>query len=256
MKYLSRHFYVAMTLIAALLLVSCNQKSSFKLKKIIERNNRYLPVELPQGTFDSLVLDEETGNVVFTYTLNDEVANFDTLKKHEDLLGKKFVLSLGSNFEVKQLVKELYNAQANILVLYKTPQGEMPVNIKRQLLKQLIELSETESKTEALKLEVEIANLDLPKQIDEVTLFEDLSLTQTHLEFHYIIDDTEHSMAEWKSALSSWYFAQGFHDDPDYGMYLRDLLFGADRKIRYVLTGKTSGESFNVDLSPYDIVGR
>ena len=118
MKRLTNILIIVFLLI---IIAGCEDANVTKLKNEINAANSSCPISMGiSGDLISIKYYEKNNSVLLYYSLNEDIAGAVFLKKNKDSMMKQFRLLL-SNKESMKLVKDMVNAKASLMIIYKTP---------------------------------------------------------------------------------------------------------------------------------------
>lgn len=190
MKRISLVISVVITLI---LFTACENGNVTKLKKEIHAADAVCPISYGLGgDLISIKYHEKDNTVLMYYSLNEEMSSHVFLKQNKDNMMKQFRLSL-SRDDSRQMLKDMVNAKASLMVIYKTPSTGKTIkfSLPYEELKEIKDnpLSEFEVKRMILDNSVAMQNSTMPLKVDEGITQTKVSIVDDKLVYYYEMDE-------------------------------------------------------------------
>ena len=190
MKRLTFIFTILLSLIA---MTSCEDANVTKLKKEIHSADAMCPISYGLGgDLISIKYHEKDNTVLMYYSLNEEMSSHVFLKQNKDNMLKQFRLSL-SHGDSQQMLKDIVNAKASLMVIYKTPSTGKTIkfSLPYEELKEIKNnpLSEIEVKRMVLENSIAMQNSALPSKVDEGMVQTKVSIVDDNVVYYYQMDE-------------------------------------------------------------------
>lgn len=190
MKRLSLIFAI---LIALVSFTGCENANVTKLKKEIHSADAVCPISYGLGgDLISIKYHEKDNMVLMYYSLNEEMSSHVFLKQNKENMMKQFRLSL-SHESSRQMLKDMVNAKASLMVIYKAPSTGKTIkfSLPYEELKEIKDnpLSETEVKRMILENSVAMQNSSMPIKVDEGMVQTKVSIVDDNVVYYYELDE-------------------------------------------------------------------
>lgn len=190
MKRLSLFLSIIIALVS---LTGCEDANVTKLKKEIRSADAVCPISYGLGgDLISIKYHEKDNMVLMYYSLNEEMSSHVFLKQNKDNMLKQFRLSL-SHDNSRQMLKDMVNAKASLMVIYKTPSTGKTIkfSLPYEELKEIKDnpLSETEVKRMILENSVAMQNSAMPQKVDEGMVQKKVAIVDDNLVYYYEMDE-------------------------------------------------------------------
>lgn len=199
MKRITFIFTILLSLIA---MTSCENANVTKLKKEVATANAGCPINMGiGGDLLSIKYQEKENRVIFYYSVNEELGGSLFLKKNKDKLLQQFRLSF-SKSESQQILKDVVNAKASLMMIYKAPSSGKTVKFELpyEELKELRANPMSDSEIQRLTIEnkIEVENSRCPYKADEGTTTTKVALVDNYIVYYYEMDESLFDMKELK----------------------------------------------------------
>lgn len=180
-------------LVALVSLTGCEDANVKKLKKEIHAADAVCPISYGLGgDLISIKYHEKNNTVLMYYSLNEEMSSHVFLRQNKENMLKQFRLSL-SHDSSQQMLKDMVNAKASLLVIYKTPSTGKTIkfSLPYEELKEIKDnpLSETEVKRMILENSVAMQNSSMPMKVDEGMVQTKVAIVDDNLVYYYEMDE-------------------------------------------------------------------
>lgn len=190
MKLLSLFLTIIITLVS---LTGCENANITKLKKEVHSADAVCPISYGLGgDLISIKYHEKDNMVLMYYSLNEELSSHVFLKQNKDNMMKQFRLSL-SHDGARQMLKDMVNAKASLMVIYKAPSTGKTIkfSLPYEELKEIKDnpLSETEVKRMILENSVAMQNSSMPMKVDEGMVQTKVSIVDDNVVYYYELDE-------------------------------------------------------------------
>lgn len=191
------------TLVISLLsITSCENGNVTKLKKEIHSADAVCPISYGLGgDLISIKYHEKDNMVLMYYSLNEELSSHVFLKQNKDNMMKQFRLSL-SHDNSRQMLKDIVNAKASLMVIYKTPSTGKTIkfSLPYEELKEIKDnpLSELEIKKMSLENSIVMQNSTLPAKVDEGMVQTKVSIVDNNVIYYYELDEDLYDIKSMK----------------------------------------------------------
>lgn len=155
------------------------------------------------GDLISIKYQEEHNTVLMYYSLNEEYSSHVFLKQNKNNMMKQFRLSL-SNDNSRQMLKDMVNAKASLMIIYKSPSSGKSIKftLPYDELKEIKEhpLSESEIMRMMLENSVAMQNSSLPKKYDNGIVLTKVSIVDYKLIYYYEMDENIYNLTDIKNS--------------------------------------------------------
>ena len=173
-----------------------------KLKKEIHSADAVCPISYGLGgDLISIKYHEKDNMVLMYYSLNEELSSHVFLKQNKDNMMKQFRLSL-SHDNSRQMLKDIVNAKASLMVIYKTPSTGKTIkfSLPYEELKGIKDnpLSELEIKKMSLENSIVMQNSTLPAKVDEGMVQTKVSIVDNNVIYYYELDEDLYDIKSMK----------------------------------------------------------
>lgn len=190
MKHLSLFLTIIIMLVS---LTGCENANITKLKKEVHSADAVCPISYGLGgDLISIKYHEKENMVLMYYSLNEELSSHVFLKQNKDNMMKQFRLSL-SHEGSRQMLKDIVNAKASLMVIYKAPSTGKTIkfSLPYKELKEIKDnpLSETEVKRMILENSVAMQNSSMPMKVDEGMVQTKVSIVNDNVVYYYELDE-------------------------------------------------------------------
>lgn len=189
-----------------LTVTSCENGNITKLKKEIAVANASCPINMGiGGDLLSIKYQQKENRVIFYYSINEELGAGLFLKKNKEKLHQQFRLSF-SKSESQQMLKDIVNAKASLMMIYKAPSSgktvkfELPYDELKEMRANPMSDSEIQRLTIENKIEVE--NSRCPYKSDEGMVVTKVALVDDFIVWYYKMDEGLYDMKELKKYQS------------------------------------------------------
>lgn len=188
--------------ISLLSITSCENGNVTKLKKEIHSADAVCPISYGLGgDLISIKYHEKDNMVLMYYSLNEELSSHVFLKQNKDNMMKQFRLSLSQD-NSRQMLKDIVNAKASLMVIYKTPSTGKTIkfSLPYEELKEIKDnpLSELEIKKMSLENSIVMQNSTLPAKVDEGMVQTKVSIVDNNVIYYYELDEDLYDIKSMK----------------------------------------------------------
>jgi len=203
MKHLS---FIATLLIALVSLTSCENGNITKLKKEVATANASCPINMGiGGDLLSIKYQEKENRVILYYSINEDLGGSMFLKRNRDKMQQQFRLSF-SKSESQQMLKDIVNAKASLMMVYKAPTSGKTVKFELTYdeLKDLRANPMSDSEIQRLTIEnkIDVENSRCPFKSDEGMTTTKVALVDNFIVYYYEMDEELYNMKELKRQQS------------------------------------------------------
>lgn len=245
---------VISVVISLILFTGCENGNVTKLKKEIHAADAVCPISYGLGgDLISIKYHEKDNKVLMYYSLNEEMSSHVFLKQNRDNMMKQFRLSL-SHDNSRQMLKDIVNAKASLMVIYKTPSTGKTIkfSLPYEELKEIKDnpLSETEVKKMILENSVAMQNSTMPMKVDEGMVQTKVAIVDDNVVYYYEMDEDLYDIkamkkipAELKDGIREE--LKNMRKDPTIQRELQ-MLNALDMGYLYRYYGKTSKDYVDV----------
>lgn len=251
---MKNNIFLATLVALVTLLASCGES---KLQKIVETANMECPMSM--GTLGEVTsIELEDGNVVFNYSVNENVVNIDFLNENPDMMKRNAAMMFKNpTGDIKMMFDALEEENAGLILRYKGKSSGKIASISLSR-KEIVELgnSTDEKDPEAvLEAQVETTNAQCPMQIAPGMIITHLSIEGDCVVYNVECDESSYSIAairsnkeqakqEIKNSIDS--------SDPTMAMFIK-ICKDAEKGIAYKYIGDTSEETCVIKISESEL---
>lgn len=194
---------VAIFSIALCLMTGCVDGNVKKLKQAVLDADKYCPMNMGAiGDVLSIKYQQSENRVIITYAVNEEVSGALFVKENKDRLHKLLQLSF-SGSDTQEILKDIVNAKASLMVIYKAPRSGKTVKTELTYdeLKEmkLNPLSDRELQKLILDNRVELENATYPKTLDNGVIITKVEVIDNYLVYSYDLPQSGGGIKELKS---------------------------------------------------------
>ncbi len=231
-----------------------------QLRHFIDSINKQFPMVI-NPSIEMMKFAYENGNVIMVYAVDESALNLDELKKNEELIKqglRQTIINNTSHF--RKLLKILIDNKSGLGVLYhsKTSTLSAKANFTYD---ELVEIYDAQSASEGdyeaqLAAQIKIANLSLPRMLDEITICERVVLeNKTVVYYHTIEESDEFSLNSFKTGKEKKAFANVIKLSAYSSMTnpitvkFYQLVAYTNRSLKFHYIGNQSGKEFDVVLT-------
>ena len=245
---------VALMGCVVVLLAGCLAEN--KLKLAVESANKRCPLSMGiAGDVESI--EYEDGLVTYTLAINEQVSNLKALSENPDVVKRTIMTNFANPAsDLKPMHDLILDANASVRFVYKgKSSGEsFEVTFTADDLK-AAEDNTNPSAEDKLYAEIEATNMQLPMQVDEVTVLEKLVVEGNSVVYLYLVDESRVSIDDMKSntdATKENLKSMLMNGGPLVQAFLKKVV-DTGRDLRYRYAGSESGESMEVVFTPADL---
>ncbi len=183
-------------------LIGCENKNVSILKKEVANANATCPINLGiGGDLISVKYQQKENRVILYYSINEELAGGIFLKQNKERMHQYFRLLL-SNSESKKMLKDMVNAKASLMTIYKSPSTGKTVKFEVPYieLKDIYANPISDSEIQKLTIEnlIDMSNARCPLKIEEGVTLTKIDLLDDNLVCYYETDEDIYDMNELK----------------------------------------------------------
>ena len=176
----------------------CENGNVKKLKSEVRKANAMCPMNLGvSGDLLSIQYNEKENNVLFVYSLNENIAGHTFIKKNKKNMEKAAKLFVASE-SFDDIRKDILNAQASLTLIYKIPSNGKTASIflSYDELKEMVEnpLSEREIKIMKIENKVEMENNSCPQEVEKGIILTKVYIEDNYVVYSYSMDEDEYDM--------------------------------------------------------------
>lgn len=189
-----------------LLLAGCVDGNKTKLKKEIAVANVDCPINMGIiGDLLSIKYQEKENRIIMYYSINEEVGGGVFLQKNKEKLHQQFRLSF-SKSESQQMLKDIVNAKASVLMVYKAPSSgkttkfELPYEELKEL--QTNPMSDHDIQRIMIVNKIDVENARCPYKSDEGMTTTKVALVDNFIVYYYEMDESLYDMEDIRRQAS------------------------------------------------------
>ncbi|MDO4191047.1 MAG: hypothetical protein Q4D14_05115 [Bacteroidales bacterium] len=209
--------FFALTVSAQTSLPTVNNKTvatpeEAELIQLLDSINRLMPMVINQN-IDVTKAVYSNGNVTILYGVDEQALNFDAFKSNEAAFKNSLRQMLQSTpLLYKPLLESIAKVKGGFVVAYHSRSSTKKVSIKFTY-EEIVELldSYTTQSTDyeaQLKSQIEMSNLQLPRQIDEFTICKNIAIEGKSVVYYMtILESKEFDMTEIEKGKAQKNFA-------------------------------------------------
>lgn len=252
----SHRFMLLSSLSLLMILAGCQNN---KLQKAIENANKQCPISMGEtGEISSIVYDGQ--HVVYTLSINENVTNLEPLKANPASFKALIKIMLQNPTpDTKELFMLMIKSNAELHVTYvgKDSGSKLTCELTTDDLKSILDTKDhsPENELAKLKLHIEMANLDLPIQVNKETRLEEVLLTDKSVIYISRIDEAGYSLSKLKESATdikqSIIEALSSSDQVTHE-FIKNCI-SCSRDIIYRYAGNQSGEQYDVTITIADL---
>lgn len=249
-------------MMAVLLLIAgaCSDNARKKLKAGIDATVRELPIDLgPIGSFDEISYDEDSNEVVFIYTLNEEYSDMDMIARNDSLHKESICVYLRSEGAGK-LLSGMCDAGASLTTKFRGSDSGKGhsitfTNDELKTLRNEGGKSMAENDAEQLAAMAASANGECPMDLGDGMVMTGVRLEDGFMVYCYETSGDDYAfdpkdMPQIKKNLREE--LRDFYTGP-VGERFKELLFRTGTGIRYLFRNTDSDITYEIEFAPAEI---
>ena len=247
---------VMLTCLAGLM-GSCKKKSLFQstLEKEVSKLNQQCPMNMGiLGEISSVELDDSV--VVFNIQLTSQLVKLDKLKTHSDDVKEGMLLQFAEN---PNSLESFIQSKCRLRYVYQNDKtgDKMAIEVTPDDIKRMSGLINKPDEVAQRKVEILVSNtrLQLPMNVDAVTLLDDMVIEGDTVCYVYSIDSEQVSADQITSDIEG--MKQNIIknlDSPDPALqYLVTCLSDADKSLCYRYVFQPDGQRVEILLSADEV---
>lgn len=247
---MKKNIFFATFVALVTLFASCGES---KLQKIVKDTNLECPISM--GTFGEVTsIELEDGNVVFNYSVNEDIVNIDFINENPDMMKHNTAMMLNNHTGGKNaLFDALVEENAGLLIRYKgMSSGKIAsISLSKKDIAELCNSTEETVPEEVLEAQVEMTNAQCPMQVDLGMVITHLSIEGDCVVYNVECDENYYSIETIRS--NKELAKQGIKNsidtnDPTMSMFIK-ICKDAEKGIAYKYIGNTSGDACIIKIS-------
>ena len=247
---MKKNIFLATLVALVTLLASCGES---KLQKIVEASNMECPISM--GTMGEVTsIELEDGNVVFNYSVNENIVNIDFLNENPDMMKRNAAIMFKNpTGDIKVMFDALEEENAGLVMRYKGKSSGkiVSISLSRKEIAELGNSTEEKDPEAALEVQVETTNAQCPMQIAPGMVITHLSIEGNFVVYNVECDENSYSIAAIRSNKEQ--AKQGINNsidpsDPTMAMFIK-ICKDAEKGIAYKYIGDTSGDACIIKIS-------
>ncbi|MBP5425407.1 MAG: hypothetical protein J6Y33_04960 [Prevotella sp.] len=254
MKTGKRMMMVALMGYMVMLLAGCLAEN--KLKLAVEAANKRCPFSMgAAGDLESI--EYEDGLVTYTLAINEQFSNLKAMSENPDVVRRTIMTNFTNpGSDLKAMHDLILDANASVKYVYKGKSGgeSFEVTFTADELK-AAEDNTNPSAEDKLYAEIEATNMQLPMQVDEVTVLEKMVVEGNSVVYLYQVDESIVSIDDMRNntdATKENLKNSLKNGGPLVQAFLKKVI-DTGRDLRYRYTGSESGETTEVVFTPADL---
>lgn len=259
---MKRLYFIFSILLTVIVLISCENGNVKKLKKEITIANVSCPINMGSaGDLLSIKYQEKENRVIIYFSINEEVGNGIFLKKNKDKMKKQLQLLFSQN-ESNALLKDILNAQASVMVIYKAPSSGKTIKfeLRYEELKNLQQnpLSNKEIERMIIDNKVDIENSTCPYKLEEGITTSKVAIVNNFIVYYYEMDENifdineiQRNQSEMKKMIVSGF--KSMRNDPSFQRDLQ-LIISNHLGYQYRCYGNKSKAYVDIIFPPEELI--
>lgn len=227
-----------------------------KLKLAVEAANKQCPFSMgTTGYVESI--EYEDGVVTYTLALNEQVSNIKAMSENPDVVKRTVMTNfIHPEGELKTMHDLILDANASVRYVYKgnSSGDSFEMTFTADELK-AAEDNSSLNVEDKLNAEIEATNMQLPMQVDEATVLENLAVEDNSVVYLYQVDESVVSIDDMKSNADA---TKGNLKNmlENGGLPVQTFLkkvLDTGRNLRYRYTGNESGATTEIVFTTDDL---
>lgn len=239
------------TLVALVtLLASCGES---KLQKIVEASNMECPMSM--GTLGEVTsIELEDGNVVFNYSVNENIVNIDFLNENPDLIKQNAAMMFkNQSGEMRKMFEAIEEGNAGLIMRYKgrTSGKVASISLSRKDIEDIDGSDDEKDPVAILEGQVEITNAQYPMQIADGMSITHVAIENDYVVYNVVCDEEIYSIDVFnanKSQVKEEILNSFYENDPSIALFVK-FCREADKGIAYKYIGDDSGNTCTIKIS-------
>jgi len=249
-----------MALLMCIAMISCDNKKS-QLKKAAEQANLECPFEMGAvGSVTSITYDEDNNTFIYEYDMKEDFNNVQILSDHLDLMKESMMVTISNDTEgLRKMADLIIDAEGSLKFIYhglKTG-ATMNLTLNTEELKTALNLETT--KLDALKMEIDMTNLQMPMQIAQGLQVTSMRIIGNDVTYICEMDPNLYNLSQLqenadnaKNGIINFLLYSG----PVERIFITKIIdAGLNLAYRYCYAGDLEGESFIVTLTNDELRG-
>ena len=254
MKTSKKMTLVALMGCVVMLLAGCLAEN--KLKLAVDAANKKCPLSMgAAGDIESI--EYEDGVVTYTLALDEQLSNLKAMSENPDVVKRTVMTNFANpSSELKAMHDLILDANASVRYVYKgKSSGEsFEVTFTADELK-AAEDNTNPTAEDKLNAEIEATNMQLPMQVDEVTVLEKMVVEGNSVVYLYQVDESVVSIDDMRSntdATKENLKNSLMNGGPLVQGFMKKVV-DTGRDLRYRYTGSKNKETAEVVFTPADL---
>lgn len=253
---------LSIIMMAALLIIAgaCADSARKNLKAGIDSTKNSLPIDLgPIGSFDAISYDEDSNEVIFSYTLNEEYSDMDMMARNDSLQKESICVYLRSE-GANKLLSSMCDAGASLTTEFlgsDSGKGHSITftNDELKALRSQGSKSTAENDEEQLAAMAVSANAECPMDLGDGMVMTEVRMADGFMEYCYETTGEDYNfepkdMPQIKKNLRDE--LRTFYSGP-VGERFKELFFRTGTGIRYLFHNTDTDVTFEVEFAPAEI---
>ena len=199
-------------------------------------------------------IELEDGNVVFSYSVNENFVNIDFLNENPEMMKRNAVMMFKNpTGDIKTLFEALDEENAGLILRYKGKTSEKiaSITLSRKEITDLGNSKDEKDPEAALEGQVEATNAQCPMQIAEGMTITHLSIEGDYVVYNVICDENSYSISALnhnKAQIKEDIIKTIDPSDPAMAMFI-GICREAGKGIAYKYIGDQSGSTSMIKIS-------
>lgn len=256
---------VSVVLLILLAFDSCQLKSRQELSESVKAFNSQLPIELADGMMTVTSCEYQNDVVELKYSIDESIINMKALKGKETAVRDNAKITLSglssTNKSFATMIEQMIDADASFRISFVGKQSQTKISVELDE-NDLAYIKEHEGRTNSedmLRAMISSTNLQLPMRVDEMTTLTSVRMDGGDITLNYVIDESsDFSMTDMAAGSLAYTYQKREllnslrnRNTPD--GRLADLCLKSNKYLVFHYSGKSTGQSVDIRLSPQEI---
>lgn len=244
--------FITVHLLFLLLPFKSVMAQKFELEAMVMEFQKVCPMSIgAAGELENVEFDGK--NVVFVYSLNEGIMNFDAIQENPDLIK---VMMANPNDGVRRVFGLVLDRGCGfgMRMIEKETGKSAKVMFKKEEMENIFKTGSLENDpVKILEAKIAVDNMQLPFETEEGVMFTKTELAGDYVVHKYVVDESLYSfdaLKDIKSELKKNYIT-ALTTDPVVKNYAR-LCKNAGKGVKYQYVGAESGDEFVIEVSIYE----
>ncbi len=230
--------------------------AAFKeVERMIDEEKNLYPVSIGDYVeISKIELDKKSRSIVYYISIDDNLYDVNVLNQNKELARSNSILSIAQQ---KDFIQNLADADLGVVIKYINPysRNKATVVLTKDDIKDVLDFAISPQKIAQLTLQsqLELANMNCPIQVNEVTKMEGIVDNGDNIMYYYEVPDyilsaIAESSEHYDSVRNSWI------NPTDPSIYnMAQILKQLSKGVIYRYMNESGTEYFDIEISHYEL---